>query len=208
MNVRDWMFDWKKKSGVFKLLLGLLSVIGIFLLGLVFLYFNLDIGGEPQAADVIIVPEGARDRSRKASELLNEGYSRSDRIIASPATDPYGFDARPAYYNNGVEDDQLINEDQGTSTWTNATNTIDIMQEEGWGSALIVTSDYHTRRTRLAFERASKDLDLDFTYISSYRDRDGEKVTYRDNSNGRYQARREVVKYLGYLLGLYNFVDA
>lgn len=207
MNVRDCMLEFLKSSAVLKILLALCSIVVLILLGLTALYFNLDVGETPQTSDVIIVPEGARDRSYKASQLLNEGYSTSNQIIASPATDPQGFDARPAYYSSGVEDDQLINEDQASSTWTNATNTIDIMEEEGWDSAIIVTSDYHMRRTRLAFERASKDLDMDFTYVSSYRNNDGEKVTYHDNSNGRFQARREVWKYIGYFLGLYNLID-
>jgi len=192
---------------VLKILLALFSIMTLFLIGVVLLYFNLDVGESPQETDVIIVPEGSRDRSYKASQLLNEGYSRSDRIIASPATDPQGFDARPAYYSRGVSDEQLINEDQATSTWTNATNSINLMQENNWDSAIIVTSDYHTRRTRLAFERASEDLDIDFTYVSSYRNNNGERVTYLDNSNGQYQARQEILKYIGYFFGMYKWLD-
>jgi len=201
------MFKWRKKSIVLTVLLALFSIIALLCIGVVLLYYNLDVGEQPQEADVIVVPEGSRDRSYKASQLLNEGYSRSNQIIASPATDPQGFDARPAYYSRGVSDEQLINEDQATSTWTNATNSIDIMQENNWDSAIVVTSDYHTRRTRLAFERASEDVDIDLTYVSSYRNSNGEKVTYHDNSNGQYQARLEVMKYIGYFFGMYKWFD-
>jgi len=201
------MFKWRKKSIVLTVLLALFSIIALLCIGVVLLYYNLDVGEQPQEADVIVVPEGSRDRSYKASQLLNEGYSRSDQIIASPATDPQGFDARPAYYSRDVSDEQLINEDQATSTWTNATNSIDIMQDNNWDSAIVVTSDYHTRRTRLAFERASEGLGIDFTYVSSYRNNNGEKVTYHDNSNGQYQARQEVIKYIGYFLGMYKWFD-
>jgi len=50
----------------------------------------------------------------------------------------------------------LILEEDVISTWTNATNTIEIMVENNWNSAIVVTTDYHTRRTCLSFERASR----------------------------------------------------
>lgn len=201
------MFKKRKKNIMLTILRVVFVMTLFFFIGALLLYFNLDVGEQSQEADVIVVPEGSRDRAYKASDLLNEGYSRSEQIIVSPAIDPLGFDARPAYYSRGVADENLIYENEATSTWTNATNTIDIMQENNWDSALIVSSDYHTRRTRLAFERASDDLDIDFTYISSYRNNNGEKVTYQDNRNGRHQGRNEVWKYIGYFLGLYNLID-
>jgi len=59
----------------------------------------------------------------------------------------------------------LILEEEATSTWTNATNMIEIMEENNWDSAIVVTTDYHTRRIHLSFERASREKDMDFTYV-------------------------------------------
>ena len=45
---------------------------------------NLEINEEPVVSDIIIVPEGAPERGVKASELLEEGYSESGKVIVSP----------------------------------------------------------------------------------------------------------------------------
>ena len=45
---------------------------------------NLEINEEPVVSDIIIVPEGAPERGIKASELLEQGYSESGKIIVSP----------------------------------------------------------------------------------------------------------------------------
>ena len=47
---------------------------------------RLDIGTAPKESDVIIVPSGSLDgdRPHKASQLLADGYSRSDKVIVSP----------------------------------------------------------------------------------------------------------------------------
>ena len=57
----------------------------VFLFFVVFL--RLDKGEQPEEADVIIVPEGATIRAYQAVGLLLDGYSRSNQLIVSSATE-------------------------------------------------------------------------------------------------------------------------
>ena len=173
----------------------------------VWLYFNLDVGETPVLSDVIIVPEGGDGREDQAGQLLLDGYSLSDRIIVSPL---YGenLNLLPRYQNAGVREDQIIAENEATSTYTNAVNTLELMEENGWGSALVVTSDYHMRRTRMIYERVNRHYDFDLTYISAYvYTNEGVVITYLDTPGLRSAGRREIYKYYGYLFGLYHFLD-
>lgn len=172
----------------------------------VWLYFNLDVGEEPEVADVIIVPEGGDGREDKAVSLLLNGYSESDRIIVSPLSGE-GFTLLPSYLQAGAMESQLIAENDATSTYTNAVNTLTLMEENGWDSALVVTSDYHTRRTRMIYERVNRHFDFDLTYIASYVYYGEDEVTYHDTEGLRSAGRREIYKYYGYLIGLYHFFD-
>lgn len=114
----------------------------------------------------------------------------------------------PNYLDAVAESEQLILEENSTSTWANATHSIDIMEEYNWDSALVVTTDYHTRTTRLSFERAALGKDLDFTYVSTYYEEDdGEPMRYLEHEPGWKTGIRETAKYFGYLFGLYHFID-
>lgn len=181
---------------------GLILFAGLFLLT----YLTLDAGQELVTADVIIVPEGQPERSKKAVELLKEGKATSDKIIVSPIYDG-SSNLLDVYKRLGAIENNLVSETSATSTWTNATNTIKIMENNGWKSAIVVTSDYHIRRTKLSFNRASRGKDLDFTFVSAYPSKAGKPVHYIDSNHNRTQAAIEVFKYWGYLLGLYSMID-
>lgn len=187
----------------------LLSCLIIFWAGhAVWLYNNLDVGEQAIVSDVIIVPEGGDGRENRAVELLLEGYSQSDKIIVSPLyVEESGFDLTSRYLEAGADLTQLIPENDATSTYTNAVNTLDLMKENGWDTALVVTSDYHTRRTKMIYERVNKDYQFDLTYIAAYHPWDGDLLTYFDAKEFRDAGRREIYKYYGYLIGLYHFID-
>lgn len=174
----------------------------------VWLYYNLDVGEEAVVSDVIIVPEGGDGREKEAVKLLLDGYSESDKIIVSPLySEEYDMDLTPNYVEVGAEPSQLIAENDATSTYTNAVNTLSLMDEYGWDSALVVTSDYHTRRTRMIYERVNKNYHFDLTYIAAYHYWDDDTLTYFDARELRQAGKREIYKYYGYLIGLYHFFD-
>lgn len=87
---------------------------------------RLDKGEQPKEVDVIIVPEGASIRAYRGVDLLLDSYSHSNQLNVSSTT-AYNV---PNYLEAGAESEQqLILEENSTSTWTNATNSIDIMEE-------------------------------------------------------------------------------
>jgi len=56
-------------------------------------------------------------------------------------------------------------------TFAEARKTLEIMRQNGYRSAIIVSSNYHMRRARLAFERANQDPSLVFYFHPvDYRD--------------------------------------
>ena len=57
----------------------------------------------------------------------------------------------------GIPRDALLTENKATSTYENALYSKEIILENEIKSALVVTSNYHMRRTRLAFERVFHD---------------------------------------------------
>ena len=183
-----------------------LTLLTIFVIYTVWLATHLDIGKEPQEADVIIVPGGELIRDLKAIELFHKGYSLSGKFIHSPLEKSSVL--FKLLQENGIREDQITLEPEATSTWTNATKSIEIMEKNNWESALIVTTDYHSRRTRLSYERAAKGKKLNFIYVSAhFKDSDGSEISYL-NSPYRWKIIwSEIYKSYGYYLGLYHWID-
>ena len=69
-----------------KSLKGLLIVLAPVLLFFID-FARLDQGKEPKEVDVFLVPEGATMRAYQAVGLLLDGYSRSNQLIVSSATE-------------------------------------------------------------------------------------------------------------------------
>ena len=162
---------------------------------------NLIVDEEPKVSDIIVVPEGASERAGEAVDLLEAGYSRSGKIIVSPLTQS-NFDF---YVGAGAPSDALINEGNATSTYTNARNTLKMMQEMGYDSAIITSSDYHMLRTKMIYERQNRHYGFDLTYVATYHDVDGEEVTWWQAN--RQAGFKEIKKFWGYMFFLYHWVD-
>lgn len=162
---------------------------------------NLIVDEEPKVSDIIVVPEGASERAGEAVDLFEAGYSRSGKIIVSPLTQ-LNFDF---YVGAGAPSDALINEANATSTYTNARNTLKMMQEMGYDSAIITSSDYHMLRTKMIYERQNRHYGFDLTYVATYHDVGGEEVTWWQAN--REAGFKEIKKFWGYMLFLYHWVD-
>lgn len=162
---------------------------------------NLIVDEEPKVSDIIVVPEGASERAGEAVDLLEAGYSRSGKIIVSPLTQS-NLDF---YVGAGAPSDALINEANATSTYTNARNTLKMMQEMGYDSAIITSSDYHMLRTKMIYERQNRHYGFDLTYVATYHDVAGEEVTWwRANRQAGF---KEIKKFWGYMFFFYHWVD-
>ena len=165
---------------------------------------NLEINEEPVVSDIIIVPEGAPERGVKASELLEEGYSESGKVIVSPLIVDADFLQLKPYGELGMMDEDILADYQATSTWTNAVYSIALMEENGYDSAIVVSSDYHMNRVKFSFEKAAEGKDLKFIYVSAggpY------GLPWIETQLGRRLVQNEIFKTVGYWLGLYHFID-
>lgn len=177
--------------------LGLLaaSLVLLFILGREYLV----VYEEPVQADVVIALSGDVGRLERAAELYHAGYA--DAVMLSLANEP-GMTVQEATAF-GVPESDLILEEEATSTYTNAVYTKEVMMENGFESALVVSSDYHIRRVKLVFDQVYEGTDIELTYVASLRN---EVTWYRDRANVWFTVK-EFVKLPGYWLGLYRFVD-
>jgi uncharacterized SAM-binding protein YcdF (DUF218 family) len=146
----------------------LLCVLVLILLGFFFprtlLIDFLFYEEKPVQADVIILLSGEKEergRMTKVAELYHAGYA--DKVLLTNATSP-GSSIEYAE-SFGIPREALLTENKATSTYENALYSKEIVLEQGFESALVVTSNYHMRRAKLAFERVFHDNGVSFTYV-------------------------------------------
>ena len=97
----------------------------------------------------------------KVAELYHAGYA--DKVLLTTARSP-GSTVEYAE-SFGIPRDVLLAENKATSTYENALYSKEIVLEQGIDSALVVTSNYHMRRSKMAFERVFRDSGVSFTYV-------------------------------------------
>ncbi|AMB94558.1 YdcF family protein [Aerococcus sanguinicola] len=190
--------------------LGAILALGLALAFISLSYFvimdHLIVDETPKQADVIIVPEGmiTEERAERAANLYRGGYSRSGKLIVSPYDQING-----AYYaEHGVPESAIVNDATATSTYENATHSLKMMEEAGYSSALVVSSDYHMLRTKMIFERVNRRYGFDLTFVAAYHRQGDHWVTWKEGPDYIQDfAQQEFYKYWAYLLYLYHFVN-
>lgn len=164
--------------------------------------FNHNETDTPEKADVIIMLGGGdKGRMEKAAELYHEGYA--DYVIITPESEDIYPQSTAFAVELGIPEDAIIEEYEATSTYTNAVESFKIMDEHSFDSALVVTSDYHLKRSKLIYDRVS-DGQYDLKYIAAL-GAGGEKWNERSYADRIWFS--EFYKLWGYRLGLYNFID-
>ncbi|WP_051239053.1 YdcF family protein [Jeotgalicoccus psychrophilus] len=103
----------------------------------------------------------------------------------------------------GIPADAIIEEYNATSTYTNVVESLELMGEYGFDSALVVMSDYHLKRSKVIYDRVN-DGQYELKYIAAL-GADGE--TWKEKSYSDRIWFTEFYKLWGYCLGLYNFID-
>ena len=121
-----------------------------------------------EKADAIAVFSGdSGARTERAVELLKEGYA--DYLILSGGKVYDDVTMAELMKNHaiklGVDESKILIDNEASTTNENAEFTTNIIEENNFKSVIVVTSDYHTRRSKLAMEKS-----LENTLI------DGEKV--------------------------------
>ncbi|SOC37720.1 DUF218 domain-containing protein [Salinicoccus kekensis] len=164
--------------------------------------FDHNVNEDPVPADVIIMLGGDdQGRLKKAAELYHEGYA--DYVMISPLMSEFYSQSREFANALGIPDTAIIAETEATSTYTNAVLTLEMMEKLGLESALVVTSDFHMKRSRLSFERVNQDR-FELTYVAALSE-NGEK--WHERSYARLLWSKEFYKIWGYRLGLYKVLD-
>lgn len=154
----------------------------------------------PVKVDVIVLLSGDSFRMEKAAELYKAGYA--DKVLltnalASGSTIEYAE-------SFGIPRDALLTENEATSTFENALYSKDILLLQGFDSAIVVTSNYHMRRSKLAYDRVFHDTDISFTYVPYHH----EDITRDSWGENKTTFKREYRKLIGgYFLYREGFLD-
>ncbi len=110
-----------------------------------------------EKADVIVVLSGGRsdERVRQAADLYHQGYA--PQVVLSGGEQLQGV-AIPELLKaqalaHGIPASALLYEKASTSTFEQARDLRSIFEQRQVSRAIIVTSSYHTRRTRYLFHK-------------------------------------------------------
>jgi uncharacterized SAM-binding protein YcdF (DUF218 family) len=125
-------------------------------------------------SDVIVVLSGGRkdERVRQAADLYKAGYaprvllSGGEALMDLPVPDLQKLQA----VKHGIPETALLFESRSTSTGEQAQYLRPILEHHGFRRAIVVTSSYHTRRTRYLFRRAFAGSPVDIRVYPVQRD--------------------------------------
>ena len=176
----------------------LMSILVIFIF--IFLYAGkwLVLNQEPKETDLIIVLSGADGRLDVARKTLEEGYA--DRLLL---TNTYGFPQQEiSKIKNNLALKAIYNDYESTSTLASAFYSQKLMEEHGFTSAIIVSSDYHMRRVKLNFERAFEGSEMKLTYVAS--DSNYQAGLWWTNKYSVGVTGSEYIKIVGNLVGIHG----
>ncbi len=147
-------------------------------------------------ADAIVVVSGGNTsaRTQQAIDLYENGWAPI-LVMSGAAADTSGPSnaavMRDQAVREGVPIKDIFVEDQSKNTKQNAQQTNKILRANNVKSAIIVTSNYHAKRTLLEFERQGQDI----TYrIKPAEGDDQWSVWWWLNPYGWYLAISELVK--------------
>lgn len=148
--------------------------------------------------DLKILPWNVQERVNKGVDQYKDGYA--NKIIVTGGLvkgHDYSESEIMAPYVEflGVPSDDIIEENKARSTYENAANSLIIMDQQGWETALLVTSDFHTQRACHVFEK----INIDITCLAAYKNLGFEGNNFR-NLNDFVAIVRE------YLATVYYFV--
>lgn len=121
-----------------------------------FLIFKTNI----QHTDVIIVLGGDSERLPYGVKLYKSNYS--DKIIVTGVGESRLL--KEEAIKLGVASKDIIMEDKSTTTYENALFSKDIMLQNNFTSAIVVSSPYHMRRAAWLFGRVFKNENIALLY--------------------------------------------
>lgn len=145
-----------------------LIIIAIIILIIIGIGANLGsfliINDELHKADAIVVFSGDNGpRTEKGVEFLKEGLG--EYLILSGGIVYDDVTMAELMKNHamklGVPEEKILIDDKALTTHENAEFTKKIIEENNFKSIIVVTSEYHSRRSKLAMEKALKNTLID-----------------------------------------------
>jgi len=198
---------FRKRKLLFAVLLGLVAVAAFHRQLLPIAFHWLDVGEPPQKSTAVFVLLGENDiRPFVAAALVNTGYA--EEVMFAKFT-PQGLtkQERPSHevyrdimLKRGVPADRirLLNAEI-TNTFTETDALLDYMQDYPDATVTVVTSHYHTRRTRWSLRRQLGDHADRLRFVSAPFD-DFEADDWWLHMRGFDYVMIEYIKLLGYWL--------
>ena len=195
----------KIKRKKIKLIFVLLAFLFIALIGKLAGQF-LVVNEQPQKADVIAILAGDRGyRTERGAELFHAGYA--PYIIVSGGPIYNNITAADLMMNHamelGIPAEAIIKESHADSTYQNAFYTKEIMEQRGFKSVIIVSSEFHMRRVKLVFERVFKDTDIKLIYCAA-KDPAFDPDHWWSSNKSIMNTFNEYVKLMGYFFNRDN----
>jgi len=135
-------------------------------------------GAVPSSVDLVVVlagpPDEDRERVAAGVALARAGRHRFMLLPLRHRALTWPWFVRHYHIEDPIPDERVLfgrGHDPKRrhafglgGTYAEAEKTVDVMRERGFGAAIVVSSCYHIRRARLAFERANKDPGLTFDF--------------------------------------------
>lgn len=118
----------------------------------------------PEKVDVLIALSGDSERELYAAQLYRSGLA--PKIIMS-GCGSWSRQMAERAVRAGVKAQDIILEEKSENTYQNAVYSRDIVLTHNFKSAIIVTSPYHARRTRLIFGRVFRNTGVKLLYCST-----------------------------------------
>ncbi|KEF38897.1 hypothetical protein M670_01713 [Schinkia azotoformans MEV2011] len=129
-----------------------------------------------EKSDALIVLGGEikGERTKRAVELYNQGFAGT--LIFSDGTDlswrTKAVDEMIVLASElGIPDTAIKKETDSRSTYENAVYSKKLMLDNGFKSAIIVTTDWHSKRSKFIFDKVFAGSDIKLTYANAPDDR-------------------------------------
>lgn len=145
----------------------------------------------PRKADIVLVlaGDGTGNRILKAAELVRDGYA--SKVLVSGPDGNYGLHECdleiPFAVRAGYPESYFVHfENTAKSTREEAHQAAEELRRRGVHSVLLVTSDFHTRRSKRMYKVEAPDLevitvaapDVNFTAHGWWKNRQGQKTAF------------------------------
>ncbi|GAC1644283.1 MAG: hypothetical protein NVS4B8_14850 [Herpetosiphon sp.] len=163
-----------------------------------------------QPVDAVVPLAGDRDRVTSAVQLFDQGFARwfvlTDMVATTlPSDTTYVQVMRKEIVKRGIPSDRIAAAPNiAASTFREALNVRQLAQQQKWHSLLVVTSPYHTRRTRLMFQHIFHGTGI-LVIVRPSEDSFYQPSVWWKSYNGRHATEQEYSKLLLYLLGYHTF---